>query len=142
MAPYAGPVVLPREKTYTWPCEFTATPAVSPKYRSSGSLKKSGFESNGDFGHGLLRETERPPAAQNRAKVAVFMKQIVARYSGKQHGRVAVGARVRSTRHGPSCRPAPSPPGAPAIWRSIWKPVKTRLLSSCMANSGPPSAPC
>src|SRR5580700_8394407 len=30
-APYAGPVLLPRDKTNTCPFEFTATPATSPK---------------------------------------------------------------------------------------------------------------
>src|SRR6266567_4931479 len=40
-AAYAGPVVLPREKTNTCFFEFTATPVTSPRYRSLGSFRKS-----------------------------------------------------------------------------------------------------
>src|SRR5712692_7039043 len=48
-AAYAGPVVLPRERTKMLPFEFTATPVTSPRYRSFGSF--SGSEaSNGICG--------------------------------------------------------------------------------------------
>src|SRR5438034_5453859 len=50
VAPYAGPVVLPRLNTKMCPFEFTATPEASPKCRSAGSLKKFGTESNGISG--------------------------------------------------------------------------------------------
>src|SRR6516162_3909128 len=50
VAPYAGPVVLPRLNTKICPFEFTATPEASPKCRSLGSLKKFGTESNGISG--------------------------------------------------------------------------------------------
>src|SRR5436190_810369 len=40
-------MVLPREKTKMCPLELRATPATSPKYKSDGSLRKSGTESNG-----------------------------------------------------------------------------------------------
>jgi hypothetical protein len=45
-APYAGPLVLPRDSTNTCFLELTAIPDTSPKYIPSGSLKKSGVESN------------------------------------------------------------------------------------------------
>ncbi len=44
-AAYAGPRVLPREKTKMWPLELTATPETSPRYTSLGSLIASGTES-------------------------------------------------------------------------------------------------
>src|SRR2546425_1717212 len=50
VAPYAGPVTLPRLNTKTCPFELTATPEASPKCRFSGSLKKFGTESNGISG--------------------------------------------------------------------------------------------
>jgi len=42
---YAGPDALPpREYTKICPLELTATPTASPRYRSAGSLRKSGTE--------------------------------------------------------------------------------------------------
>src|SRR5690349_6286440 len=40
-AAYAGPEVLPRERTEICPLEFTATPVASPRYRSFGILSGS-----------------------------------------------------------------------------------------------------
>src|SRR6266699_1400131 len=40
-AAYAGPVVLPRERTKMLPFEFTATPVTSPRYRSFGNFSGS-----------------------------------------------------------------------------------------------------
>jgi len=51
-------VVFPREKTKTFPLEFTATPATSPKLRSAGSLKKSGTESKGISGTDCAKAAE------------------------------------------------------------------------------------
>src|ERR1017187_415324 len=45
-AAYAGPLVVPREKTKICPLEFTATPLTSPRYRSLGSFSRFGTESN------------------------------------------------------------------------------------------------
>src|SRR6202035_1014670 len=50
LAAYAGPVVLPREKTKMCPLEFTATPETSPRYMFSGSFSKLGTESKGISG--------------------------------------------------------------------------------------------
>src|SRR3954471_16084553 len=51
--PWAGPALdPPRENTKTWPLEFTATPAASPRCRSGGSLRKFGTDSYGIKGAG------------------------------------------------------------------------------------------
>src|SRR5665213_370809 len=46
----AGPLVLPRDSTNTWPLELTETPDASPKYMLAGSFKGLGTESNGIVG--------------------------------------------------------------------------------------------
>src|SRR3954452_6376825 len=51
--PWAGRALdPPRENTKTWPLEFTATPAASPRCRSGGSFRKFGTESYGIEGAG------------------------------------------------------------------------------------------
>src|ERR1700743_1884431 len=51
-AAYAGPVVFPRENTKMCPFEFTATPDTSPRYKSAGSFRRFGTDSNGIAGTG------------------------------------------------------------------------------------------
>src|SRR3974390_3526778 len=46
VAPYAGPLVLPRENTKMWFFESTAIPVTSPKFISGGSFSGFGTESN------------------------------------------------------------------------------------------------
>src|SRR5690242_14220521 len=68
VAPYAGPAALfDRVNTKTCPFEFTATPAPSPKFRSGGSLKKFGTESNGISGGGCCANAARLNAMTRRA---------------------------------------------------------------------------
>src|SRR5450755_812629 len=59
-APYAGPLLLPRDSTNTCFLELTAIPDTSPKYIPSGNLKKSGAESNAMSG------TDCPNAAATK----------------------------------------------------------------------------
>src|SRR5215469_6588982 len=61
VAPYAGPVVLPRLKTKMCFFDLTATPDASPRCKSVGNLKKSGTESN------LISDTGPPRSAANAA---------------------------------------------------------------------------
>src|SRR5256885_9868418 len=63
-------MVLPRDRTKTCPCEFTATPVTSPRYRSLGSLSGS-VPSNGICGTASCAKTG--DASSIRPKSRRFM---------------------------------------------------------------------
>src|SRR5262245_41864156 len=67
VAAYAGPVVLPRLKTKTWPCELTATPDASPRYRSAGSFRNSASAVYGISGAGCCAKAVAAARLEIRA---------------------------------------------------------------------------
>ena len=65
---YDGPVELPRENTNTCFFEFTATPAISPKWTSSGMVSGSGTDSNGSCGTDWAADGRAAAATRSRAR--------------------------------------------------------------------------